>query len=101
MSPTEPDDERSDVVVLIDEAGEETSWAFLGEVEAGGQPYAVLTALAQLEGEGDEPIDVVLRRYVVDDDGWESFLPIEDDAERAQVEAAAAAFLEAEGLLPA
>lgn len=101
MTPTDPLDERPDVVVLVDESGEDTAWAFLGTVEDAGTGYALLARLEEMESADDLPVEVVLRRYVVDDDGWESFLPINDDDVRERVEALGADLLQRGGLLPA
>ena len=105
LESTAPDDhdhdhdlDDDDVIYLVDDDGEETAWGFLGTVSLGENAYALLAPIDQLEDEESESLEVALYRYTTSDEG-ETFSEIEDDEERAQVEALATKFLEEEGFI--
>lgn len=84
-----PQDELTDeleddgVVWLEDAEGQVVGFGVLGVFDHEGQDYIMLSPVAQLEDdvESEEPLDVMIMQYDVDEeDGAESFTPIEDDA---------------------
>lgn len=69
-----------DLVVLVDEDGEETECVILAVVDFEGQDYAVLAPRAQLQQTEDrEEVDLFLLEYHRDDEGREIFAPIDDE----------------------
>ncbi len=84
----EEDEEGDDIVVLADEDGTEASYRFLGIVELDDQQFALLTTLEESEDE-EEPMEVFILRYSQDEDGGETYSPLDDDALFARVQAEA------------
>ncbi len=78
---------EEDVVVLVDEDGNETTYLFIGTVDVDGETFALLVD-SEDEGE-DENTSVFVFHYTQDDDGGEEFEPVEDDELLAKVQAAA------------
>ena len=83
-----PTDELTDeleddgIVWLEDAEGEVIGFGVLGVIDHEGQDYILLSPVAQLEDgpESDEPLDVMIMQYDVDEvDGAESFTPVDDD----------------------
>lgn len=80
--------EESDTVILVDAEGTEREFVFLAvvDLEDEGQ-FAALTPAD--EDEESENTEVFLFHYEEDEDGAESFTPIEDEDLFARVQAAA------------
>ncbi len=76
-----------DVVVLVDEEGVETAYLFIGTVDVEGSTFALLADAE--EEEESENTDVYVFHYNQDEEGGESFEPVEDDELLAKVQAAA------------
>lgn len=77
-------EERDDVVVLIDENGEEAEFEYLDTIEMGGNEYVVLIPLDEIEeenGDEDEEEEVVIFRLEQNQDGEDTFITIEDEDE--------------------
>jgi uncharacterized protein YrzB (UPF0473 family) len=69
-----------DLVVLVDEDGEETECVILAVVDHEGQDYAVLAPREQLQQSGErEEVELFLLEYHRDADGREIFAPIDDE----------------------
>ncbi|HOM01613.1 MAG TPA: DUF1292 domain-containing protein [Acetivibrio sp.] len=73
-------EERDDLVVLIDENGEETEFEHLDTIEYNGNEYVVLLPVEQTEEEKDIE-EVVVLRIEQNEDGEDSFVTVEDDDE--------------------
>jgi uncharacterized protein YrzB (UPF0473 family) len=76
-------EERDDVVVLVDENGEETEFEHLDTFELNGNEYVVLIPLLEEEfeeGEEDEE-GVVILKVENDADGEDSFVSIDNEEE--------------------
>ncbi|ABN51395.1 MAG TPA: DUF1292 domain-containing protein [Hungateiclostridium thermocellum] len=73
-------EERDDLVVLIDENGEETEFEHLDTIEYNGNEYVVLLPVEQTEEENDAE-EVVILRIEQGEDGEDSFVTVEDDEE--------------------
>jgi len=75
-------DERDDVVVLIDENGEEAEFEHIDTIEMNGNEYVVLVPLIEEEEEiEDEEEEVVILKVEHGEDGEDAFVSIEDDEE--------------------
>jgi uncharacterized protein YrzB (UPF0473 family) len=78
------DTERDDIVVLIDENGEEVEFEHIDTVEMNGNEYVVLIPLSEDEGD-DQEEEVVILRVEHNEDGDDTFVTIEDDDELEEV----------------
>jgi len=84
----EGDDEEDDIVTLMDAEGNETDFLFLTVIDVEGEgQFAALTPAD--EDEETDNTEVFLFHYEADEDGGESFAPIEDEDLFAKVQAAA------------
>lgn len=77
-----------DIVVLEDENGEPVEYIFLALVEVDELEYAVLTPNEEPEND-EEPMEIFLFGYSEDEEGYEVFSEIEDDATYQKVKAEA------------
>jgi uncharacterized protein YrzB (UPF0473 family) len=77
-------EERDDLVVLVDENGEEVEFEHLDTIEMNGSEYVVLLPL---EAEDEEEVEeantdeVVILKIEHSDNGEDSFISVEDEAE--------------------
>lgn len=80
-------DEREDVVVLLDENGEEVEFEHLDTIEMNGNEYVVLLPMDQDtdENDDDEIDEVVILRIEHSEDGEDSFVTVDDDDELNEV----------------
>ncbi|HCC83517.1 TPA: hypothetical protein DEP96_01565 [Candidatus Uhrbacteria bacterium] len=88
------EDEDSDIVTLMDADGNDQDFRFLGVISLEGDPdagqFAALTP-AEEDEDPDAPTEVFLFHYEADEDGGESFAPIDDEDLFARVQIAAEA----------
>ena len=77
-------EERDDVLVLVDEKGEEVEFEYLDTMEVDGSEYAVLLPLEE-ENEDVETEEVVILKLDKDENGEDSFVSVDDDAELNKV----------------
>ena len=77
---TTEENDTSESIVLVDSQGNEVKFVLLGivELEPEGE-FALLTPADQMDGSDDDPMDVYIFHYDVDEDGAESFAPVEDE----------------------
>ena len=68
-----------DIVVLVDEDGNEVEFALLAVVEVEEQDYALMTPIEQIEDEESDSMDMFLFQYDEDEDGAASFSEISDE----------------------
>lgn len=74
------DVEEEEVIVLVnEETGAETEFSLLAMLDVDGVTYAYLEPLEEVEG--FEEGDLLINRVEFDDNGEESYLPIESDEE--------------------
>jgi uncharacterized protein YrzB (UPF0473 family) len=76
-------EERDDVVVLIDENGEEVEFEHLDTVEMNGNEYVVLLPLEEQENE--EVDEVIILKVEHNDEGDDSFITVDDEDELNEV----------------
>ena len=76
-------EERDDLVVLIDENGEETEFEHLDTIELEGNEYVVLVPYSEDEDADDdeEEEEVVILKIEHGDDGEDNFINIDDEDE--------------------
>lgn len=78
------DAERDDIVVLVDENGEEVEFEHIDTVEMNGNEYVVLIPFSEDEDDDLEE-EVVILRAEHSEDGDDTFVTIEDDDELEEV----------------
>lgn len=78
------DAERDDIVVLVDENGEEVEFEHIDNVEMNGNEYVVLIPFSEDEDDDLEE-EVVILRVEHSEDGDDTFVTIEDDDELEEV----------------
>jgi uncharacterized protein YrzB (UPF0473 family) len=75
-------EERDDIVVLLDEDGEEVEFEHLDTVELNGNEYIVLLPLDVEESDDETDADeIVILKIEHNDDGEDSFVSVEDEEE--------------------
>ena len=72
------EDERDDIVVLVDENGEEVEFEHIDTIEMNGGEYVVLAPLEDEE-------EVIILKVEHGEDGEDSFVTIEDEDELDEV----------------
>ena len=75
-------EERDDIVVLVDENGEEEEFEYIDSMEMNGNNYVILSPLGKNDNADDDFEEVVVILKVDNkEDGEESFITIEDEKE--------------------
>jgi len=77
------DEERDDIVVLIDENGEEVEFEHIDTIEMNGNEYVVLVPLDEDDEQDEE--EVVILKIEHNEDGDDTFVTIDDDDELEEV----------------
>lgn len=72
-------EERDDVVVLVDENGEEVEFEHLDTIELNGNEYVILLPVEEVEEEKD--IDEVVILKIEHGEEEDSFVSVDDDDE--------------------
>ena len=75
------EDERDDIVILVDENGDEVEFEHIDTIEMNGNEYVVLAALEEEESEEQDEEEVVILKIEHSEDGEDSFVTIDDDDE--------------------
>jgi uncharacterized protein YrzB (UPF0473 family) len=80
-------EDRDDIIVLVDEDGEEVEFELIDTIEMNGNEYVVMLPLEEdEEASDDEDVDeVVIFKIEHGDEGEDSFLTIEDENELNEV----------------
>jgi uncharacterized protein YrzB (UPF0473 family) len=92
------EDDDDGIVVLTDAEGDEREFQFLDVVEVDDMQFALLAPVMDEEEENeDEPAEIFIFRYEVNEDGVETFTDVEDEDLFAKVRDAAEALFAAEG----
>jgi len=78
-------EERDDILVLIDENGDEEEFEYIDSIQMDGKEYIVLTPLNQNEQNEDSDDnfeeEVVILRVDAKENGEESFVTVDDENE--------------------
>lgn len=77
-------EERDDVLVLIDEKGEEIEFEYLDTVEMDGNEYAVLLPSDDADDD-EETEEVVILKLEKDEEGEDSFVSVDEEGELQKV----------------
>jgi len=77
------DEERDDIVVLIDENDEEVEFEHIDTIEMNGNEYVVLAPLDEEDDEDEE--EVIILKVEHNEDGDDTFVTIDDDDELEEV----------------
>jgi len=77
------DDERDDIVTLIDENGEEVEFEHIDTVEMNGNEYVILAAMEEEESDDqeEEEEEVIILKVEHSENGEDTFATIEDEEE--------------------
>lgn len=73
-------EERDDILVLVDEKGEEVKFEYLDTMEMNGSEYAILLPLEE-DDEESETEEVVILKLDKDAEGEDSFVSVDDEKE--------------------
>ena len=76
-------EERDDILVLVDEKGEEVEFEYLDTMSMNGAEYAILLPLE--EDEDAETEEVVILKLDKDESGEDSFISVDDQNELHEV----------------
>lgn len=81
------EDERDDIVILVDENGDEVEFEHIDTIEMNGNEYVVLAPFEEEEAEAEEQDEeeVIILKIEHNEDGEDSFVTIEDDDELDEV----------------
>lgn len=79
------DEERDDIVVLIDENGEEVEFEHIDTIEMNDNEYVVLAPLDEDQENDQEEEEVIILKVEHNENGEDSFVTIEDDDELDEV----------------
>ena len=79
------EDERDDIVVLVDENGEEVEFEHIDTIEMNGGEYVVLAPLEDEEADDQDEEEVIILKVEHGEDGEDSFVTIEDEDELDEV----------------
>ncbi len=75
-------EERDDIVVLVDENGNEVEFEHLDTIGMNGNEYVVLLPLDDEESDDEQDVDeVVILRIEHGEDGEDSFVTVDDEDE--------------------
>lgn len=75
------DEERDDIVVLVDENGEEVEFEHIDTIEMNDNEYVVLAPYSEEEPEEQDEEEIVILKVEHNEDGEDSFVTIEDEEE--------------------
>lgn len=79
------EDERDDIVVLVDENGDEVEFEHIDTIEMNNNEYVVLAPLDEDLDEDQEDEEVIILKVEHSEDGEDSFVTIEDEDELDEV----------------
>lgn len=78
--------EEFEVLILIDDEGQEHSFELIAELEIDGNNYVVVAPIdEEMEDEEDEEVEIVILRAIYDEEGNMYLSDIEDDEEWEKV----------------
>ncbi|NLV36961.1 MAG: DUF1292 domain-containing protein [Clostridiaceae bacterium] len=74
------DVERDDIVVLVDENGEEVEFEHIDTIEMNNSEYVVLAPMDKIDPDQEDE-EVIILKVEHSEDGEDSFITIDDDDE--------------------
>lgn len=75
------EDERDDIVVLVDENGEEVEFEHIDTIEMNDNEYVVLAPFLEDESEETEEEEIIILKVDHNENGEDSFVTVEDEEE--------------------
>jgi uncharacterized protein YrzB (UPF0473 family) len=75
------DEERDDIVVLVDENGDEVEFEHIDTIEMNGNEYVVLVPYDEEDSEEQDEEEVIILKVEHNEDGEDSFVTVEDEEE--------------------
>lgn len=79
------EDERDDIVILVDENGDEVEFEHIDTIDMNDNEYVVLAPIEEEEDEDREDEEVIILKIEHNEGGEDSFVTIEDDDELEEV----------------
>lgn len=80
------EDERDDIVVLVDENGDEVEFEHIDSFEMNDNEYVVLAPLdEEIDEDREEEEEVIILKVEHNEDGEDSYVTIEDDNELDEI----------------
>ncbi len=79
------EDERDDIVILVDENGDEVEFEHIDTINMNDNEYVVLAPLEEEEDDDSEDEEIIILKVEHGDDGEDSFVTIDDDDELEEV----------------
>ena len=79
------EDERDDIVVMVDEDGEEVEFDHIDTIEMNGNEYVILAPLEEEDADDQDEEEVIILKVEHGEDGEDSFVTIEDEDELDEV----------------
>ncbi|RCX18408.1 uncharacterized protein DUF1292 [Anaerobacterium chartisolvens] len=74
-------EERDDIVILVDDNGDEAEFEHLDTIEINESEYVILIPLSENEDEDMEEEEVVILKIEHGEDGEDSFVSVENEEE--------------------
>lgn len=75
------EDERDDIVVLVDENGEEVEFEHIDTIEMNDSEYVVLAPYSEEEIEETDEEEIIILKVEHNENGEDSFVTVEDEEE--------------------
>lgn len=75
------EDERDDIVVLVDENGEEVEFEHIDTIEMNDSEYVVLAPYLEEEPEETDEEEIIILKVEHNENGEDSFITVEDEEE--------------------
>jgi len=75
------EDERDDIVVLVDENGEEVEFEHIDTIEMNDNEYVVLAPYLEEETEETDEEEIIILKVDHNENGEDSFVTVEDEEE--------------------
>jgi uncharacterized protein YrzB (UPF0473 family) len=75
------DEERDDIVTLVDENGDEVEFEHIDTIEMNGNEYVVLAPLEEEELDEQDEEEVIILKVEHNENGDDSFVTVEDNDE--------------------
>ncbi|NJD02890.1 MAG: DUF1292 domain-containing protein [Ruminiclostridium sp.] len=75
------EDERDDIIVLVDENGEEVEFEHIDTIEMNDNEYVVLAPYLEEETEETDEEEIIILKVEHNENGEDSFVTVEDEEE--------------------
>lgn len=79
------DEERDDIITLVDENGEEVEFEHIDTIEMNGNEYVVLAPLEEEELDEQDEEEIIILKVEHGENGEDSFVTVEDNDELDEV----------------